>query len=439
MIGSRTLAALTLHAASCATPSFECEANAACDLQAGGFCDAASHRCAYPDDACTGSARFSSFAGGTAEACVSASPHDHATVVAQRISVPVVIDGDPTELQIGPPLVLSSAFGVRGEVWFRFDEAGLYVGAVVTDPQLEATKVLEDELWLEDGIEFMVDTAHDREHGTLPRSDDYKFIVTALNARGTAWGGVRPHHAWDAEIESAVVVDGTMNQTTDADRGYTVELRIPWRVGLVAPEVGVGWGLNVKINDRYAGQTRSSIWRPDGGFNNPADAGTLLFADGPVAVTIGDPSTPIDPAPPFVAIDLADKVVGDSGNLDPAQPIANLFDGCLDTAPRCAAGTEAQRFSVRFDLGQVHELHSARLFGDTRHDWTSRFVSVRHRPTAEAAWVDAGRVPAQRDAWIVADLAGARARFVEVEVEGADRGVEARELQLYARLPTDMR
>jgi tRNA A-37 threonylcarbamoyl transferase component Bud32 len=421
----------------CAPPPFSCDDARGCDLQPGGWCDGATHRCAYPDDGCEGPGRFGPLAGAAATTCAPKIPEGIA--YAQRIMTTPVIDGDPTELQLGPPIVLTSDTGLGARAWLRWNDAGLYVGAVVDDPQVIATAQAEDALWRDDGIEVLFDTAYDRADGPMPGPDDVKFVLTPINARGASWGGIDPRTAWDTPMTTAVVVDGTLNQRVDADAGYAAEMFVPWPAPVQPPRVGTTWGMNLKINDRFDETFRALPWHGGEAFNVPARAGVLVFADGepPSAASPRTPSTTT--AHPLRKLDLADAVEATSDDFDPKQPASRLFDGCEETRPDCAAGVDkGGRMWVRFDLGAVYELGWARLFGDTRHDWVSRAWTLRVRRDADEPWTIAfADAPADDDAWRHQALDAIAARWVEVEVLGGARGIEARELELYGRAASE--
>jgi hypothetical protein len=71
-----------------------------------------------------------------------------------------------------------------------------------------------------------------------PDGDTHEYFELEINALGTEWDLrlTRPYRddgeaidAWDiAGLRSAVHVDGTPNRTDDSDRGWSVEIAIPW-------------------------------------------------------------------------------------------------------------------------------------------------------------------------------------------------------------------
>jgi|GEM_PF-2154446 len=414
-------------------PERPCEDGSPCDLQAHGFCDAEHLRCAYAEPSCDSGHAFGPFAGTLAGACVEPWQPE-SRVSALPLDRPVTVDGDPTELMLGPPLVLSSAFGVRAEVWFGSDARGLYVGAVVDDPHIEASRPAYQPLWEEDGIEVLFDTDWDRSAGQMPGADDFKFVVTAINATSVSWGGVQPRTAWALPIESAVQTRGTINQAADADDGYSLELFIPWSDAFRRPDEGQAWGMNLQVNDRNGGDSRDVAWRTETPLNHPAGAGVLVFGR-----EMADPrpaATPLPRTPKFGIVPLDGTVVSVDAQLRESQPIEHAWDACLAPRDACTVATDhASSVAAVFDLGQEIELAGARVFGDVHHDWVSRRWSLRVRSTQGEPWTTVvERADAFQEGWSFEHLALVRARQVELTVEGDDsHGVEFNEFQLVGR------
>lgn len=394
----------------------------------------------YPDEACDSGVRFSEFAGGQASKCGTRSELDENTAIANRLDTDVVIDGDPSELMIGAPLLIESEFGVRGKIWLRWNDSALFIAADVEDPMLEATMLNEGTLWDDDSVEVMFDTAWDRASGTLPKSDDFKFVFTALNATGGSWGGFGPPIAWDTPLESAVTIDGTLNQRADADGGYQLEASIPWTATFPKPEPGVAWGMNIHLNDRHDGTRRSIRWLDgDIGFNQPVGAGVLAFADAAPPTELRPSGIKPSPRPRFERLDLQSAVRSTSENLAESMAAERLFDRCTASLERCSAGTTPGETELRFefDLDRPIELGAVRMFGNTRHKWQSKLWTVRHRLREEDPWsVAFENRSALADRWRFEPLAGARARYVEVVVTGGPNGVTVREFEIYGREPS---
>jgi hypothetical protein len=155
-----------------------------------------------------------------------------------------------------------------------WDDAFLYVGAELTEPDLWATLTERDSVIYRDpDFEVFVD----------PDGDTHQYYELEINALGTVWDLflVKPYrdggpaiNAWDIRgLRSAVATDGTLNRPGDIDRGWTVELALPWTVlGEAAhraapPAPGDRWRMNFSRVE----------WRTeirDGRYEKSVDPGT---------------------------------------------------------------------------------------------------------------------------------------------------------------------
>ena len=139
-----------------------------------------------------------------------------------------------------------------------WDDTYLYVGFWVEEPFVEAKLTEQDSLiWSENDVELFVagaDGYYEFEINALGTIYEAFFLWEDAYERGgysqvpefsrTApgakpWNGVGfANHPrgprlgffnWDLPgLKSAVTVDGTLNDNTDRDRGWTVELALPW-------------------------------------------------------------------------------------------------------------------------------------------------------------------------------------------------------------------
>jgi hypothetical protein len=123
----------------------------------------------------------------------------------------------------------------RTRVRLLWDDRHLYVAAELEEPRLWASLEERDAIvWRDDDFEVFLD----------PDGDGLAYYEVEVNAWGTVldlWLD-RPYRLggsaridWDLEgLEVAVALDGTLNDPSDRDRRWTVELAIPW-AGLVPP------------------------------------------------------------------------------------------------------------------------------------------------------------------------------------------------------------
>ncbi|MCP4571527.1 MAG: polyhydroxyalkanoate depolymerase [bacterium] len=123
--------------------------------------------------------------------------------------------------------------------------------AELAEPHLWATLTERDAIIFHDNdFEVFID----------PDGDSHMYSELELNALNTVWDLllVKPYrdggpavHAWDIPgLRTAVHLDGTVNDPSDTDQGWTVEIAIPWSVlvettGAACPPVpGDRWRVN---------------------------------------------------------------------------------------------------------------------------------------------------------------------------------------------------
>lgn len=132
-------------------------------------------------------------------------------------------------------------------VW---DSNYLYVAAYLQEPDIWATKKNRDDIIYHD---------HDFELFLDPNNDGENYFEFEINALGTLMDllmskpykkGGTYNLKWDAAgIKYAVFVEGTINNNTDKDKGWSVEMAIPFSALKVGernylPSVANPWRLN---------------------------------------------------------------------------------------------------------------------------------------------------------------------------------------------------
>ena len=137
------------------------------------------------------------------------------------------------------------------EVWSAWNSEHLYLAFEVQDQDLRTYQTENDhsKLYLDDMVEFLIDANHNR--GAKWLMDDFVYHINLLGAkkddRGTAYG--EKDVSWNGVAYYKVKISGTVNDTTDIDGGYGLEVAIPWEeIGRKAEE-GLSMGLNVANGD----------------------------------------------------------------------------------------------------------------------------------------------------------------------------------------------
>ncbi len=173
-----------------------------------------------------------------------------------------------------------------------WDDAYFYIAATFEEPDVWATLTQRDTvIFYDNDFEFFID----------PDGDTHAYYELEINALETIWDLmlVKPYRdggpvidAWDIRgLQAGVHIDGTLNDPRDRDRGWTVELAVPWEVlDEAAPHRGppqageqwrvnfsrVQWRLDVEVG-RYVKQINPKtgktyrednwVWSPQGAVN----------------------------------------------------------------------------------------------------------------------------------------------------------------------------
>jgi hypothetical protein len=219
--------------------------------------------------------------------------------VAYFANAPIDIDGRLDEsawnaaawtsefVDIEGPARESPRFSTKAKM--LWDSTYFYVAAEMEEPHVWGTLTRRDAVIYHDNdFEVFID----------PDSDTHEYYELEINALGTEWDLflVKPYrdggpalNAWDIQgLETAVFIDGTLNDPSDTDEGWSVEIAIPWIVLAEAahrdapPKGGDQWRVNFsrvewradivdgryeKIEEPRPGRSRPEdnwVWSPQG-------------------------------------------------------------------------------------------------------------------------------------------------------------------------------
>ncbi len=158
--------------------------------------------------------------------------------VCYRASSPIIIDGVPDE-QSWQDVPWTDDFidiegsskpvpRLRTRAKVLWDDSNLYVAAELAEPNVWAKLRQRDTvIFYDNDFEVFID----------PDGDTQAYYELEVNAFGTAWDllllkpyrdGGPPVTGWDiAGLKVGTHVDGTINNPSDTDRGWTTEIRIP--------------------------------------------------------------------------------------------------------------------------------------------------------------------------------------------------------------------
>jgi hypothetical protein len=182
---------------------------------------------------------------------------------------------------------------VQGNARMAWDSRFLYLGVTVVDRDVRGgfpAEAIDPHLWERDTIELMVDPDGDGDNRDYyeiqvsPQNLVFDSRFDDYNAPRGGPDGPFGHQEWASGLTSAVHVDGTLDDATDRDRGYVVELQVPWKAFDKAkrapPEPGDQWRMNV-----YAMQDNGGVaWSPilgKGNFHKAERFGRVTFVAAP--------------------------------------------------------------------------------------------------------------------------------------------------------------
>ncbi len=187
------------------------------------------------------------------------------------------------------------------EVCLLWDDEKLYVLFVATDP--DVWSVLEhrdDHLWNEEVVELYADPDGDGANYAEIEINPLNTALDLLLSKPGSQGG-RAYFEWSPEYETAVHVEGTINDPSDQDQYWSMEMALPWAVfdadlldvagdQSLPPHPGDAWRFNFYRYERLRvggeqTQIEYSAWSPVGeiNFHRPDRFGTVIFAPAPTA------------------------------------------------------------------------------------------------------------------------------------------------------------
>ncbi|MEQ1829866.1 MAG: transglutaminase domain-containing protein, partial [Pirellula sp.] len=186
----------------------------------------------------------------------------------------------------------------RTRVKMVWDQQFLYIGAELMEEQIQASLTQHDAVIFHDNdFELFLD----------PEGDNHEYFEFEMNALNTTWdlylpkpykdGGVADN-GWEFPgLKSAVDHQGTLNNPTDRDKSWTLEIAIPWscfekRISSACPPIdGDQWRINFSrvewqfqvVDGKYSKvpNTREDnwVWSPQGiiDMHRPERWGILEF------------------------------------------------------------------------------------------------------------------------------------------------------------------
>lgn len=163
-----------------------------------------------------------------------------------------------------------------------WDDEYFYVAAEMEEPHVWATLTEHDAVIFHD---------NDFEVFLNPSGDSLNYFEFEINALNTGWDLFLPRpykqkgradNSWEIPgLKTAVHIDGTLNNPSDTDRGWSVEIAFPWkafasRAPVSRPKPGDTWRVNFSrvqwrvdiVNGKYVKRPGLKednwVWSPQG-------------------------------------------------------------------------------------------------------------------------------------------------------------------------------
>ncbi len=190
------------------------------------------------------------------------------------------------------PALIGLTPTVRTTARLLWDNQFLYVGFECEDPDIWSVYTQRDAyVWEGEAVEVYLDPPG--------RGQNYKEIdlnplgalidLNTPEAKDGNPGDVEENARWNANgLRWATFVNGTVNDRTDRDTGWTAELAIPLKEVLPEGEqvyVGDTWRAQFYRIERPKDSTDATAefqaWSPTDTFHRPGRFGTITFADSP--------------------------------------------------------------------------------------------------------------------------------------------------------------
>jgi len=241
-----------------------------------------------------------------------AQAQDLPTYICNKTAVPPLIDGrgddavwqqaERTDMVDVNDLGRTQYPSRPTEVRMLWDDENLYVLYVATDSDAWSTlDNRDDHLWNQEVVELYLDPDGDGTNYAEIEINPLNTIVDLLLTRPWSDGG-KGDFGWSPEYSTAVHVEGTVNDPSDVDQYWSVEIALPWRLlgeteldvlgsQTIPPTVGDQWRFNhyrferIRVDGEET-EIEYSAWSPVGriDFHVPSRFGTVVFAKSTTAV-----------------------------------------------------------------------------------------------------------------------------------------------------------
>ena len=188
---------------------------------------------------------------------------------------------------------------VKTTARLAYDDENLYVAFESEDDDVwTSLKERDDKLWTQEAVEIFIDA----------NSDGKDYVELQVNPAGAIFDSYLPAYRknqndWNSGMKVGVKVDGTLNKREDKDKGWTVEVAIPWADTKgkgeyeisFPPKVGDRWKLNMfRLDMPQKKPQRAAAWSAPlvGDFHKLDRFGALVFGDEEGKAPVVEPAKP---------------------------------------------------------------------------------------------------------------------------------------------------
>ncbi len=225
---------------------------------------------------------------------IGASPSALPVYTCPKVAVAPVIDGklDDAAWKCTPEVEFVNTVNGQPVKWTTkarmcYDDANLYVAFDCVDEDIWGTMFKRDEpLYEEEVAEIFLCPDRDLRHYYELEVSPHNVIWDGYIVNKTGSGpGEGSKVDWTCEgMRTAVVVDGTLDNRNDVDRGWTVEMAIPFAsIGRQTPRQCERWRVNLYRINRTPAPLEFQAWSPTlrdpAAFHVPDRFGTVFFSE----------------------------------------------------------------------------------------------------------------------------------------------------------------
>jgi len=167
------------------------------------------------------------------------------------------------------------------EVRSVWDNDSLYFFIEVTDTDLKAYQHEKDHplLYLDDMIEILIDAENHKNDCWF--TDDIVYHINLLGQKKDDRGTdtCLSDSGWDGNARYTVTLKGTLNNSTDIDQGYSIEIAFPWEELGVKPKIKRIIGVNFANGDNDGNGRQLFDWSGAWPLRTPSQFGSLILEE----------------------------------------------------------------------------------------------------------------------------------------------------------------